>query len=233
MKAMILAAGRGERMRPLTDALPKPLLKVAGQSLIEHHIQSLYRADIRDIVINHAWLGQKIEAVLGDGHQFGVNIQYSREESALETAGGIRQALPLLGKEPFIVVNGDIWTDYPFQQLVSLAKKGFNQSVWASLVLAPNPDHHSEGDFCCSDESPLLYEKGIYPDIPCYTFTGMGVYHPKIFYFLEENEPQALAPVLRALIREQHVTGQIYDGDWFDVGTPERLDEINRYLSEK
>jgi len=231
MKAMILAAGRGERMRPLTDTQPKPLLKVAGCSLIEHHIKGLYRAGIRDIVINHAWLGEQIEAELGDGRQFGVNIEYSAEKVALETAGGIRHALPLLGNNPFLVVNGDIWTDFPFQQLIHTAKKQFNQSFWAHLLFVPNPPHHLAGDFQLLGGNSLVYEADIYPDHPTYTFSGIGVYHPKIFHFLDEGE-QALAPVLRSLIREQHISAEIYAGDWFDIGTIERLDEINAYLKE-
>lgn len=233
MKAMILAAGRGERMRPLTDTVPKPLLQVAGQALIEHHIRALYRAGIRDIVINHAWLGEQIENYLGKGEKFGLNIRYSAESDALETAGGIRHALPLLGKDPFIVVNGDIWTDYPFQQLVDKAKTGLSQNIWAELVLVTNPAHHPDGDFCMSDDSPLLFNSGIYPDYSCYTFSGIGLYHPKIFYMLEDDEPQALGPVLKELIREQHIHGQLYEGDWFDIGTEQRLREINQYLAKK
>ncbi len=229
---MILAAGRGERMRPLTDSEPKPLLKVAGCSLIEHHIKALYRAGIRDIVINHAWLGDKIEQQLGDGKQFGVHIAYSAEQTALETAGGICQALPLLGNEPFLVINGDIWTDFPLLQLLTTAKKRLNTSIWAHLLFVPNPAHHPEGDFCLREQDPLVYEKGLYPDSSCYTFSGIGLYHPKIFYFLDKGR-QALAPVLKSLIREQHITAQVYAGDWFDIGTPQRLDEINTYLTKK
>lgn len=229
---MILAAGRGERMRPLTDSVPKALLKVAGCSLIEHHIKALYRAGIRDIVINHAWLGEQIEQNLGDGQQFGVNIAYSAEQTALETAGGVRQALHLLGKDPFLVINADIWTDFPLIQLLTMAKRQLKTSIWAHLLLVPNPAHHPEGDFCLRDEDPVVYEKGIYPDSPCLTFSGIGIYHPKIFYFLDEG-PQALAPVLRALIQEQHISAEVYTGDWFDIGTPKRLDEINTYLNKK
>jgi len=232
MKAMILAAGRGERMRPLTDNLPKPLLKVAGLTLIEHHIKALYRGGIRDIVVNHAWLGDKIEAALGDGQQFGVNIQYSHESVALETAGGIRNALSLLGNEPFLVVNADIWTDYPFIKIVAAAKSLLSQSTWAHLVLVPNPPHHPTGDFHLLEGNPLVFEKEIYPERPCNTYSGIGFYHPKIFYFLDD-EPQALGPVLKSLIREQHISAEVYAGDWFDIGTPQRLDEINTYLAEK
>lgn len=232
MKAMILAAGRGERMRPLTDDLPKPLLKVAGLPLIEHHIKALYRAGIRDIVVNHAWLGHKIEEYVGNGHQFGVNIQYSPESTALETAGGIHHALPLLGNEPFLVINADIWTDYPLIQIVEAAKSRLSQLIWAHLVFVPNPAHHPLGDFHLLEGNPLVFEKAVYPDLPCNTYSGIGLYHPKIFYFLDE-EPLALGPVLKNLIQEQHVTAEIYDGDWFDIGTPQRLDEINAYLAEK
>lgn len=229
---MILAAGRGERMRPLTDSLPKPLLKVAGVPLIEHHIKALYRAGIRDIVVNHAWLGAKIEEYVGNGHQFGVEIQYSAESTALETAGGIRNALALLGNEPFLVINGDIWTDYPLVQLVQAAKSRLSQSIWAHLVLVPNPPHHPSGDFHLLEGNPLVFEKELYPELACNTYTGIGLYHPKIFCFLDE-EPMALGPVLRNLIREQHISAELYDGDWFDIGTPQRLDEINVYLTEK
>ncbi len=232
MKAMILAAGRGERMRPLTDSVPKPLLKVAGCALIEYHIKALYRAGIRDIVINHAWLGDKIEQALGDGRQFGVNIAYSAEQTALETAGGIRHALPLLGNEPFLVINGDIWTDFPLIQLLTTAKKQVDSSIWAHLLLVPNPAHHPEGDFSLHNEGSLVYDKDVYPESPCLTFSGIGIYQPKIFYFLDEG-PQALAPVLRALIREQHISAEVYTGDWFDIGTPQRLDELNSHLTKK
>lgn len=232
MKAMILAAGRGERMRPLTDSLPKPLLKVAGVSLIEHHVKALYRAGIRDIVVNHAWLGAMIEESVGNGHQFGVDIQYSAETVALETAGGIRNALPLLGNEPFLVINADIWTDYPIIQLVTAAKSLLSPSIWAHLVLVPNPPQHPTGDFHLLEGNPLVYEKELYPELPCMTYSGIGLYHPKIFCFLD-NEPQALGPVLNSLIREQHVSAEVYEGDWFDIGTPQRFDEINTYLAEK
>ncbi len=229
---MILAAGRGERMRPLTDSTPKPLLKVAGCSLIEHHIKALYRAGIRDIVINHAWLGEQIEAAFGDGQQFGLHIQYSAEEVALETAGGIRHAMPLLGNQPFLVINADIWTDFPLIQLINSAKKHFSHSFWAHLLLVPNPAHHLSGDFQLREESALVYENGMYPNLPSYTFSGMGIYHPKIFHFLGEGK-QALGPLLRSMIQEQHVSGEIYCGDWFDIGSPQRLQEINAYLAEK
>ena len=229
---MILAAGRGERMRPLTDTTPKPLLKVAGCSLIEQHIQSLYRAGIREIVINHAWLGEQIESELGNGEKWGVQICYSKEETALETAGGIRNAISLLGNQPFLVINGDIWTDFPLIQLIHRAKKTIDQLIWAHLLLVPNPPHHLSGDFQLDENSSLLYENGIFPNLSSYTFSGIGVYHPKIFHFLEKGT-QALAPVLKSLIREQHVSADIYEGDWFDIGTPQRLDEINAYLAEK
>ena len=233
MKAMILAAGRGERMRPLTDKLPKPLLKVAGHSLIEYHIKALYRAGIRDIVINHAWLGGQIESALGNGKQFGVNIEYSAEAVALETAGGIRHALPLLGNQPFLVINADIWTDFPLVQLITSAKKHFSLSAWAHLLFVPNPPHHPDGDFqLLEGEGSLVCDKGTYPDHPSYTFSGIGIYNPKIFHYLEEGE-QALAPVLRSMIQEQHVSADVYTGDWFDIGTPQRLEEINAYLLEK
>ncbi len=152
MKAMILSAGRGERMRPLTDTVPKPLLKVAAKSLIEYHIEALVKAGITELVINLAWLGKKIEAQLGDGSQFGTKITYSREEQALETAGGIIKVLSILGEEPFIVINGDIFTDYPFAQLLSPIRGAMNADQTAHLVLVPNPEHHKKGDFYCHND---------------------------------------------------------------------------------
>jgi MurNAc alpha-1-phosphate uridylyltransferase len=216
MKAMILAAGRGERMRPLTDRIPKPLLPVAGTTLIEHTINQLILAGFNDIIINHAHLGQQIEDHLGNGQQYGANIQYSPEgEQALETAGGIINALPLLGGEVFLVVNGDIATDFPFAELK-------NQAVdLAHLVLVDNPEHHPQGDFCLDHTGKVIENctKKL-------TFSGIGLYRPELF----SNTPAGsskLGPLLRQAIANQRVSGQKYAGFWMDIGTPERLQELN------
>lgn len=211
---MILAAGRGERLRPLTDRTPKPLLTVAGRSLIEHLIDALARAGFREIVINHAHLGERIEAALGDGRRYGVAIAYSPEVEALETGGGIHRALPLLRPGPFLVVNGDLWTDYPFARLRRPL------AAMAHLVLVPNPPHHPEGDFA--------FEAGRVraDDGPRLTFSGIGVYAPALF---KDCGPGRfpLAPLLRAAMARGEVSGERYDGVWSDVGTRERLEALN------
>jgi N-acetyl-alpha-D-muramate 1-phosphate uridylyltransferase len=222
MKAMILAAGRGERMRPLTDHTPKPLLPVAGKPLIEHTINQLVSAGFTDIVINHARFGQQIEDYLGNGRNFGATIAYSSEgDEPLETAGGIVNALPLLGKEAFLVVNGDIATDFPFAELQQV-------SVYlAHLVLVDNPAHHTNGDFSL-DKSGQITEN----DNPLFTFSGIGLYHPDLFSKIPPGKTK-LAPLLRAAIKENKVTGQYYSGFWMDIGTPERLLELDSYLRNK
>lgn len=232
MKAMILAAGRGERMRPLTDTLPKPLLKIAGKSLIEYHIEALVKSGIIELVINHAWLGEKIEAQLGDGSQYGARIVYSREEQALETAGGIINALSLLGEEPFIALNGDIFTDYPFAQLQPLGRDFLQGDQTAHLVLVANPEHHKKGDFYCHNHQ-LSYEQGANKG-QRYTFSGIAYYKPEFFQQtikLKTLEKQALAPLLRTAMKENRVSGEVYKGVWQDIGTPERLVEINQQFS--
>ncbi len=215
MKAMILAAGRGERMRPLTDSTPKPLLEVNGQPILSYHLHSLARAGIHDIVINHAWLGEQIVERFGDGHDFGVHIQYSAESEALETAGGIHHALPLLGTEAFIVVNGDILTDFNFAELSDC------NTEYAHLIMVPNPVHHPEGDFAL--EQGKLSESGS----DKYTFSGIGVYHPDLFRSIPEKK-YPLAPILRAAMRTGNISGQLYEGTWVDIGTPERLQQLNQ-----
>lgn len=220
MKAMILAAGRGERMRPLTDHTPKPLLRAGGRMLIEYHIEALVRAGVREIVINHAHLGANIEQALGGGRRYGVVIVYSAEGGQpLETGGGIYKALPLLGAAPFAVVNADIWTDYPFARLPH-APEGL-----AHLVLADNPPHHNSGDFVlragqvCEDDGPKL------------TFSGIGVYRPELFAGCKAGA-FPLAPLLRTAMSAGAVSGEHYRGRWFDIGTPERLRELDRELQE-
>jgi MurNAc alpha-1-phosphate uridylyltransferase len=217
MKAMILAAGRGERMRPLTDATPKPLLRAGGKALVEYHLDGLARAGFTDLVLNHAHLGTLLEAALGDGARYGVSIHYSAEEEALETGGGIFRALPRLGPEPFVVVNGDIWTDYPFACLP-------HQPVGlAHLVLVDNPRHHPQGDFVL-DHGRVHDREG-----PRLTFSGIGVYRPALFAGCSGGR-FALAPLLRHAMAAGQVTGERYTGRWVDVGTPERLAGLDREL---
>lgn len=218
MKAIILAAGRGERMRPLTDHLPKPLLMAGGCALIEYHLYGLMRAGVREFVINHAYLGQLIEDKLGNGSRYGAHIQYSAEGVALETGGGIFKALPLLGPDPFIVVNGDIWTDYPFTQLPE-APSGL-----AHLVLVPNPEHHPYGDFVLEDSTRVKAEgeKKL-------TYSGIGVYRKELFEGCQAGK-FPLAPLLRKAMANNQVSGEQHDGLWFDIGTPERLRVLDEML---
>ncbi len=220
MRAMILAAGRGERMRPLTATLPKPMLAAAGKPLLQYQVEALARAGFAELVINRARLGEKITAYFGDGADFGVSIRYSDEgDEPLETGGGVRQALPLLGAEPFLVVNGDIWTDFPLAALKQAAPAA------AHLVLAPNPPHHPRGDFALEDGRVLAAGR------PAFTFSGIGVYHPSLFADIpERNFP--LARVLRPALERRQVTGELYDGRWFDIGTPARLAALEQLLDE-
>jgi MurNAc alpha-1-phosphate uridylyltransferase len=234
MKAMILAAGRGERMRPLTDHTPKPLLKVGGKPLIVWHIERLAQAGFTEIVINHAHLGQQIEDALGDGKQWGVRIQYSPEKVALETAGGIANALPLLGKEPFLVVNGDVFTDIDFIQLHNLSLlarrrqraegEGSSLKNLAHLVLINNPPQHPNGDFAI--DNGLLKNTGEV----MLTFSGVGVYHPDLFAGIKRGEPAKLAPLLRQAIAQTRATAEPFQGVWHDIGTPERLQSLDEIL---
>jgi len=217
MKAMILAAGRGERMRPLTDTTPKPLLEVHGKALIVRLIESLVHAGIREMVINHAHLGDSIEAALGDGRRLGAAIRYSREAEALGTAGGIAKALPLLGEEPFIVVNGDIFCDFDFS---ALAARTLGKHL-AHLVLVTNPPHHPEGDFAL-DGTHVLDERK-----PEWTFSGIGLYRPELFADTRPASKGQLAPLLRAAMARKQVSGEVHRGMWHDVGTLERLSALN------
>ena len=220
MKAMILAAGLGTRMRPLTDHTPKPLLEAGGKPLIVWHIERLREAGFRQLVINHAWLGDKLEAALGKGDQFGVHITWSREGEPLETAGGIRRALPLLGDEPFLVVNGDIWVDMDFRHLRQ------PPAALAHLVLVDNPAHHPNGDFQLGSDGKVR-DNGA----PALTFSGIGVYQPALFEQLEDGEAK-LAPLLRAAMQEGQVTGEHFAGQWWDIGTPQRLAELDQRLRQ-
>lgn len=231
MKAMILAAGRGERMRPLTDHTPKPLLKVGGKPLIVWHIENLAKAGFKEIIINHAHLGQQIEDALGDGKNWSVCIQYSPEKVALETAGGIANALPLLGDEPFLVVNGDVFTDINFkatalQASIHEASRDM-KNPRAHLVLINNPPQHPKGDFAIEDG--LLKNTGE----PMLTFSGVGVYHPDLFAGIPRGKPAKLAPLLRQAIAENQATAEHFQGVWHDIGTPERLHELDSQLKVK
>lgn len=218
--AMILAAGRGERMRPLTDSVPKPLLKVQGKPLIEYHLESLKRSGYQRVIINHAWLGQQIESVLGTGERFGLDILYSAENQALETAGGINKALSLLCPDPddemFIVVNGDIFTDFDFDTLPTYLPEG----VDAHLVMVNNPSHNPDGDF---------YFEGhrLHPEQrPKLTFSGIAVYN-KSFFAQVKPGVKPLPPMLRTAINQGLISAQHFTGHWTDVGTPQRLNELN------
>jgi MurNAc alpha-1-phosphate uridylyltransferase len=223
LKAMLLAAGRGERMRPLTDVTPKPLLEVAGKPLIVWHIENLVRAGIRELVINHAHLGAQIEEALGDGSRWDARIQYSPEAQALETAGGIANALPLLGDGPFAVINGDIFCDYDFGHLPERAAALQTNGDTAHLVLASNPPHHPDGDFG-------LLQQRITDSTPRLTFSGIGIYHPMLFADIPRGSIAPLAPLLRKQIALGKVSGEHHRGLWVDVGTPQRLAELDRQV---
>lgn len=239
MKAMILAAGRGERMRPLTDHLPKPLLTVAGKPLIVHHIERLAAIGISDIVINIAYLGEKIRQALGDGSQWKVNIHYSVESEPLETAGALLHALPLLGDEPFLLVNGDVWTDIDFAALRHIELS----TAMACLVLVNNPEHNTGGDFCLASSAELslssssslhqvlLKETGAAlsnSQKETYTFSGIACIHPDLLKtYPHKRRIFPLKEVLVSAIEKQQLMAFVYHGQWCDVGTPERLDALN------
>ena len=228
LPCLLLAAGRGERMRPLTDNLPKPLLTIQNKSLLAWHLEALAKSGIQNTVINHAWLGEKIEASLGDGHQFGLNIQYSPEGTALETAGGIRKALPLLCPEDyFLVINGDVFSpNLPITSLLEVVPKlrSATHQVLAHLMMVPNPIQHPDGDFylkgsVVSDHLSVGAEK--------LTFSGIGIYHKDLFKELEIGTSAKLAPLLIRAMEQNKVSGEKYTGPWHDVGTPQRLQELN------
>lgn len=225
MKAMILAAGRGERMRPLTDETPKPLLRVAGKPLIQWHVEALQATGFTELVINHAWLGAQIESQLGDGSQFGVRIVYSPEGGhALETGGGIYRALPLLREstadDPFLVINSDVLTDFDLRQLPT------QTDGLAHLVLVSNPAHHPQGDFLLKEETVRNLGE------PRLTFSGIGIYRPQLFAGCEAGA-FPLAPLLVDAMQQGQVSGQFHTGMWLDVGTQERLKTANQLLARK
>jgi len=221
MKAMILAAGLGTRMRPLTHTTPKPLLKVGGIPLIVWHLERLAHDGFKEVVINVAHLGEKIKEALGDGSEWGVEIVYSdeQEEGGLESAGGIIKALPLLGEETFLVVNGDIFTEYDFNR-----EKKLEKGIVAHLVLVPNPEHNLEGDFALNG--------GKVVDAKAYTFSGIGYYSPTLFNGVEYGK-KSIVPLLKKAMKEGRVTGELFEGEWLDIGTPERLELLNAQLMNR
>ena len=224
----LLAAGRGERMRPLTDVLPKPLLTIKNKSLLAWHLEALSAAGIKNVVINHAWLGNKIEDALGDGSQFDLNIIYSPETSALETAGGIRKALPLLNpSDYFLVINGDVFSpNLPIQELLEQVTRlrSMSNKPLAHLLMVPNPIQHPEGDFYLKGSQVSTEALGEPEKL---TFSGIGLYHRDLFKNIELNVSTKLAPLLRQAMTENRVSGEKYTGPWHDVGTPQRLQELN------
>jgi len=223
MKAMILAAGKGERMRPLTDQIPKPLLEVAGKPLIAWHLEKLAKANFEEVIINHAYLGEMIEAYVGDGSRWNLKIAYSREGSPLETAGGIKKALPLIGGQPFLVINADIYTDFNF---ATIKNRNLNDCK-GHLVMVKNPKQHPDGDFFLQNNQIKLEGK------ERLTFSGIAIYQPKIFEDINIEPVAKLAPILKKLIGAKCISGEAYQGLWFDIGTPERLNEVNLFLKEE
>jgi len=221
LKAIILAAGRGERMRPLTDHLPKSMLEVGGKPLIVWHLAKLAAAGFEQVVINHAHLGALIENALGDGSSFGISIAYSREHPALETAGGIANALPLLGLAPFAAVNADVFSAYDYARLARSVECLARPGPVAHLVLVDNPEHHPEGDFALQGEHVALDGERL-------TFSGIAAYRPEMFSAIARGAKAPLAPLLREQIAAQRVSGEHYCGCWHDVGTPERLAALSR-----
>jgi N-acetyl-alpha-D-muramate 1-phosphate uridylyltransferase len=237
LPCLLLAAGRGERMRPLTDTTPKPLLQIQGKSLLQWHIEALLAAHTSRVVINHAWLGKQIELALGDGTKWGLHIQYSPEETALETAGGIRQALSLINPEPyFLVINGDVFCPgFPITAFTSRFQAHLNGGAkpLAYLALVPNPPQHPEGDFYLHGEHVSDKPSKAEFQETKLTFSGIGIYHQSLFKDLQQGKAAKLAPLLRFAMTENHVFGEKYTGPWHDVGTPQRLHELNQSYDPK
>lgn len=229
ISVLILAAGRGERMRPLTDSLPKPLLHVDGKSLLEHHLEKLKANGFKNIVINIDHFGSKITDLLGDGQQLGLNIKYSDERStgALETAGGIQQALPLLKSESFLVINGDVWSNFDFSKILSQPLR------LGTIVLVKNPDHNASGDFAVSPAiNGSLNAKAPIKNETTYTFSGIGYYKKVLFDELPKGKNK-LAPILFKAAESEQLGALISNDEWFDIGTPQRLEEINELLLKR
>lgn len=225
MKAMILAAGMGNRMRPLTLHTPKPLLEVGGKPLIVWHIEKLQKMGVQEIIINTAWLGEKLADALGDGSQFGVKILWSHEGEGLETAGGIINALPLLGNEPFILVNGDVWTTMDFAPLLNVQL----QDDLAHLVLVENPVQHPQGDFTLAANKAYTFEQARSGEN--LTYSGVAVMHPQMFNGLESGK-RPLAPLLKQAMQQEKISAQKLQGVWVDVGTPERLNALDQQIQQ-
>ncbi|WP_444997204.1 N-acetylmuramate alpha-1-phosphate uridylyltransferase MurU [Aliikangiella sp. IMCC44359] len=229
MKAMILAAGRGERMMPLTLNTPKPLLTVQGKPLLQYHIERLKNAGMTQIVINHCYLGEQIVNYFGDGSKLGVKIQWSAETKALETAGGIRQALPLLGKAPFLVINSDIWTEYPYEKLLKSPYLGplEKKQTLAHLVLVKNPQQNALGDFGLINNNITNKAETMW------TFSGIAVYDPAFIEKCQLGNAMSLTPLLRDAANASRISGEIYTGEWHDIGTPERLTLLEKNLKNQ
>ena len=230
MKAMILAAGLGNRMRPLTDHTPKPLLCARGKPLIEYHLENLQRAGIAEVIINLAYLGEKIRAYVGDGKKFGLQIHYSTEPEPLETGGAILHALDLLGAKPFLLINGDVWCDLEFAQFIQHTLADNQQG---HLLLVPNPEFHPAGDFALADDGLLLddLEK---TDPQRFTFGGISILKPELIQtYPDKRQKFPLVEVLRRAISHQQLSGQVHSGHWSDVGTPARLQELEHYLQQQ
>lgn len=230
MRAMILAAGRGQRMRPLTDTTPKPLLVAGGKPLIVWHVERLVQAGITELIINHAWLGTQIEHALQDGRQYGAAITYSAEPRALETAGGIAKALDFFDGQPFLVVNSDIWCDWDPLQAKPLGQMLLSKQKLAWLLLTDNPGHHPAGDFLLN-AAGLVADRASPEGGTPLTFTGIGIYQPALFQSLNKEQPATLAPLLRQAMLKKTVIGTRHAGKWMDIGTPERLAVLDQALS--
>ncbi len=224
MRAMLLAAGRGERMRPLTDTCPKPLLRIGGRALIEWHLLALARAGIEEVVVNHAHLGDRIEHALGGGERWNLRIRYSPEGDALETAGGIARALPLLGEGPFLVAASDVFTDFDYARAAPIAERMLEADLLAWCVLVDNPPHHARGDFALHAHRLRVAGE------PRLTFSGIGVYRAALFAGTDPGRKAPLAPLLCAAADAGRAGGERHDGRWVDVGTPERLAQVDAQL---
>jgi MurNAc alpha-1-phosphate uridylyltransferase len=223
---MILAAGLGQRMRPLTDTLPKPMLSVGGKPLLQHHLEALAKVGVSDVIINLAYLGDKIRAFLGDGERFGLSVRYSEEPEPLETAGALLNALHLLGDEPFLLINGDVWTDYP---LAGLTNHTLQEDKDAHLVLVPNPEFHPAGDFSPNAEGKLENN----PELEKFTFAGISLIHPRLISaYPHKRQKFPLGEVLRFGIEQNRISAEVYCGNWSDVGTPERLANLDIQLQK-
>lgn len=223
-KAMILAAGLGQRMRPLTDTLPKPMLPAGGKPLLQYHLEALAAVGVHEVVINLAYLGDKIREFVGTGERFGLNVSYAQEPEPLETAGALLNALPLLGNEPFLLLNGDVWTDYPLEKL---AARALTPETDAHLVLVTNPDFHPAGDF--SPNAAGILENN--PSREKFTFGGISLIHPRLISsYPNKRSKFPLVEVLRFAIEQSRISAEVYRGNWSDVGTPERLAELDQLL---